>query len=341
VTTTTCKTASGSSSSGRETGDDEEEKILDTDQKRKLASISEDEEEDEEEEEEEGNPLPTTQQQLEHAQDQDNKVFQQLEQQQHDEELQDEEPAEQEQEDKEAVWAEQLRGAGVEAAAIMAKECKMTPRLQFWYENSKDRTSIELWCDAVDRIWDQKGWNNDAGKKPAASVAVNSLREEASLLMSIIAKGHQAAEVKDWSLMKPILVKRYSTIKTCPQGAKQFATLTHKSGEPVENFYDGTQMAMIIVHKKARAAIPVAEVERLRGYNKSANGTQALQFVAGLLPYLKTFVDYGIEESPRWSKYSSGRSKESSREEVTRATASTPCRWRSTNHLGKGRWRQK
>jgi hypothetical protein len=81
--------------------------------------------------------------------------------------------------------------------------------------------------------------------------------------MSIIAKGHQAAAVKDWSLMKPILIKRYSTIKTCTQRAKQFATLTQKSGEPVENFYDRTQMAMIIVHEKARAAIPVAEVERL------------------------------------------------------------------------------
>jgi hypothetical protein len=96
--------------------------------------------------------------------------------------------------------------------------------------------------------------------------------------------------------MKPLLIKRYSTIKTCTQGAKQFATLTQKSGEPVENFYDKTQMAMIIVHEKLRAAIPVAEAHRLRGYNNCADGTQALLFVAGLLPYLKTFVDDQIEE---------------------------------------------
>jgi hypothetical protein len=32
------------------------------------------------------------------------------------------------------------------------------------------------------------------------------------------------------------------------------------------------------------------------GYNACANGTQALLFVAGLLPYLKTFVDDRIEE---------------------------------------------
>jgi hypothetical protein len=111
------------------------------------------------------------------------------------------------------------------------------------------------------------------------------------LLMSIIAKGHQAAAVKDWSLMKPLLIKRYSTIKTCTQRAKQLATLTQKAGEPVENFYDRTQMAMIIVNEKPRAAIPVAEADRLRGYNDCADGTQALLFVAGLLPYLKTFVD--------------------------------------------------
>jgi hypothetical protein len=36
----------------------------------------------------------------------------------------------------------------------MAKDCDMTPRLQFWYGNSKDRTSIEWWCNAVDRIKD-------------------------------------------------------------------------------------------------------------------------------------------------------------------------------------------
>jgi hypothetical protein len=99
----------------------------------------------------------------------------------------------------------------------MAKDCVMTPRLQFWYGNSKDRTSIKWWCDAVDRIKDQKGWNNDQGKKSAASVTVDALREDVSLLMSVIAKGHQAAAVKDWSLMKPLLIKRYSTIKTCTQ----------------------------------------------------------------------------------------------------------------------------
>jgi hypothetical protein len=55
-------------------------------------------------------------------------------------------------------------------------------------------------------------------------------------------------------------------------------------------------MAMIIVHEKQRAAIPVAEVERLRGYNECADETQALLFVASLLPYLKTFVDDRIEE---------------------------------------------
>jgi hypothetical protein len=174
----------------------EEEKIIDTDQGRR-ASISE----DKEEEEEAGNPLPGTPQQPEQALDQDNEVFQQLEQQQHNKELQDEQPAEQE-----------GKEAGVEDAAIMSKECDMTLRLQFWYGNSKDRTSIEWWCDAVDRIRDQKGWNSEPGKKSAALVAVDSLREEVALLMSIIAKGHQAAAVKDWSLMKSILIKRYSTI---------------------------------------------------------------------------------------------------------------------------------
>jgi hypothetical protein len=72
----------------------------------------------------------------------------------------------------------------------MAEKCNMRPRLQFLYGNSKDRTSIEWWCNAVDRIKDQKGWNDDQGKKSAASVAVEALREEVALLMSIIAKGH-------------------------------------------------------------------------------------------------------------------------------------------------------
>jgi hypothetical protein len=247
VTTKACKTSSGSSSSGRGADDDEEEKITDTDQGQRSISESK------EEEEEEGNSLPGTPQQPEQALDQDNEALQQLEQQ----------------------WEEEE----VEDAAIMAKDCDMTPRLQFWYGNSKDRTSIEWWCYAVDRIRDQKEWNNEQGKKSAASVAVDLLREEAALLMTIIAKSHQSAAVKDWSLMKPILIKRYSTIKTCTQRAKQFAMLTHKSGEPVENFYNRTQLAMIIVHKKPRAEIPVAEVKRLRGYNECADGTQALLFV--------------------------------------------------------------
>jgi hypothetical protein len=189
---------SGSSSSGRGADDNKEEKILDMDQRQKRASISE------EEEEEGGNPLPGTPQQPEQALDQDNEAFQQLEQQQHDEELQDEEPADQQQENEEAR---------VEDAAIMSKEPDMTSRLQFWYGNSKDRTSIKWWCDAFNRIWDQKGWNNEARKKSTASVAVDSLREEGELLLSIIAKGHQAAAVKDWSLMKPILIKGITPLR--------------------------------------------------------------------------------------------------------------------------------
>jgi hypothetical protein len=130
----------------------------------------------------------------------------------------------------------------VQAAAI-AEKCDMTPRLQFWYGNSKDRTSIKWWCDAVDRIKDQKGWNDDQGKKSAALVAVDALREEAALLMSIIAKGHQAGAVK------------YLTIKRCTQRAKQFATLTQKSGEPVENFYDRTQIKWAIKGEQSRGGL--------------------------------------------------------------------------------------
>jgi methylmalonyl-CoA mutase N-terminal domain/subunit len=137
VTTTACKTSSGSSSSGRGADNDAEEKIT---------GISE----NEEEEEEEGNPLPGTPQQPEQALDQDNEALQQLKQQSEEEEVED--------------------------AAIMAKNCDMTPRLQFWSGNSKDRTSIEWWFDAVDMIRDQKRWNNEQGKKSAASVAVNLLR---------------------------------------------------------------------------------------------------------------------------------------------------------------------
>jgi hypothetical protein len=168
------------------------------------------------EEEEEENPLPGTQE-PEQVLVEDSKAGQQSHQQSEEEEQSGEDEVEDTEEEAEDT--------------AMAKDCDMTPRLQFWYGNSKDRTSIEWWCDAVDRIKDQKGWNNDQGKKSAASVAVDTLREDSSLLISIIAKGHQAAAVKDWSLMKPLLIKRYSTIKTCTQRAKQFATLTQKSDQ--------------------------------------------------------------------------------------------------------------
>jgi hypothetical protein len=204
--------SSESSSSGRGADDDNEE----------IAGTGEENIEGiDEEEEEEENPLPGTREQ-EQERDEDSEAGQQSHQQSEEEEK----PGEDEVEDPEEE---------VEDTA-MAKECDMTLRLQFWYGNSKDRTSIEWWCDAVDRIKDQKGWNSGKGKKLAASVAVDALREDALLLMSIIAKGHQVAAVKDWSLMKPLLIKRYSTIKTCTQLAKQFATLTQKAGEPVENF---------------------------------------------------------------------------------------------------------
>jgi hypothetical protein len=163
----------------------------------------------------------------------------------------------------------------------------MTPRLQFWYSNSKDWMSMEWWCDAVDRIKDQKGWNDGQGKKSAASVAVDALREDTSLLMSIIAKGHQAEAVKDWLLMKPLLIKRYSTIKTCTQRAKQFATLTQKSGEPVENFYDRTQMAMIIVHKKTVGSNPSGGRREAQGLQRLCGRDTSIAICGGLATILE------------------------------------------------------
>jgi hypothetical protein len=189
-------------------------------------------------------------------------VGQQSHQQSEEEEQQSEEEEQQEEDEVEEPQEE------VQDAA-MAKECDMTPRLQFWYGNSKDRTSIEWWCDAVDRIKDQKGWNNDQGKKSAASVAVDALREDASLLMSIIAKGHQAAAVKDWSLMKLLLIKRYSTIKTCTQRAKQFTTLAQKSGDIQVVDYVEAEMT-ILGRTKTRPILVVkglSTTEAILGYD--------------------------------------------------------------------------
>jgi hypothetical protein len=81
----------------------------------------------------------------------------------------EEEEEEQQEEDEVEEPQEEIQGAA------MAEKCDMTPRLQFWYGNSKDRTSIEWWCDAVDRIKDQKGWNDDQGEKSAALVAVDAI----------------------------------------------------------------------------------------------------------------------------------------------------------------------
>jgi hypothetical protein len=165
TTTAACKTSSESSSSGR--GADRDDKERTGTGEENIEGIDEEEEEDE-------NPLPETQQQEE-----DSEAGQQSQQQSEEEEQQEEDEVEEPREE-------------VQDAA-MAEKCDMTPRLQFWYGNSKDRMSIEWWCDAVDRIKDQKGWNNDQGKMSAASVAIDTLREDTSLLTSIIAKGHQAA----------------------------------------------------------------------------------------------------------------------------------------------------
>jgi hypothetical protein len=174
---------SESSSSGRG-GDDNNEEITGTGEE-KIEGIDEEEEEEE-------NPFPGTQE-PEQVLDEASEAGQQNHQQSEEEEQSGEDEVEDTEEEAEET--------------AMAKDCDMTPRLQLWHGNSKDRTSIKCWCDAVDRIKDQKGWNNDQGKKSAALVAVDALREDALRLMSIITKGHQAAAVKDWSLMKRLLIK--------------------------------------------------------------------------------------------------------------------------------------
>jgi hypothetical protein len=135
--------SSESSSSSRGADDNDEE----------ITGTGEENIEGIDEEEEEENPLPGTQ-----VLDEDSEVGQQSHQQLEEEEQSGEDEVEDTEEEAEDT--------------AMGKDCYMTPRLQFWYGNSKDRTSIEWWCNAVDRIKDQKGWNNDQGKKSMASVAL-------------------------------------------------------------------------------------------------------------------------------------------------------------------------
>jgi hypothetical protein len=104
------------------------------------------------EEEEEENPLLGTQE-PEQVLDEDSEEGQQSHKQSEEEEQSGEDEVEDTEEEAEDT--------------AMAMDCNMMPRLQFWYGNSKDRTSMEWWCDAVDKIKDQKGWNNDQGKKSA------------------------------------------------------------------------------------------------------------------------------------------------------------------------------
>jgi hypothetical protein len=86
----------------------------------------------------------------------------------------------------------------------------------------------------------------------------------------------------------------------------------------------------------------VAEAERLRGYNDCADGTQALLFVAGLLPYLKTFVDDRIEEDSTLDQILKRAIRESNPEgDLMASTASTPCTWRSNSSRGTGCGRQR
>jgi hypothetical protein len=140
TTTAACKKLSESSSSGRGADDDDEE----------ITGTGEENIEGIDEEEEEENPLPGTQE-PEQVPDEDSEAGQQSHQQSEDEEQSGEDEVEDTEEEAEDT--------------AMAKDCDMSPGLQFWYGNSKDRTSIEWWCEAVDRIKDQKGWNNDQGKK--------------------------------------------------------------------------------------------------------------------------------------------------------------------------------
>jgi hypothetical protein len=110
----------------------------------------------------------------------------------------------------------------------------------------------------------------------------------------------------------------------------------------VENFYDRTQMAMIIVHEKPRAAILVADADRLRGYNDCADGTQALLFVAGLLPYLKTFVDDRIEEDSTLEQILKWAVKvEQSRGGLKGHHSINTCGWRINSSHGTGCGRQR
>jgi hypothetical protein len=127
---------SESSSSGRR---------ADSDDKERTGTGEENIEGIDEEKEEEENLLPETQEQEE-----DSEAGQQSQQQSEEEEQQEEDDVEEPREE-------------VQDAA-MAEKCDMTPRLQFWYGNSKDRTSIEWWSDAVDRIKDQRGGTMTRGK---------------------------------------------------------------------------------------------------------------------------------------------------------------------------------
>ena len=160
------------------------------------------------------------------------------------------------------------------------------PKIALWKGNGRDMLTIKQWAESVDRVAYQREWTD--GK--TASVVYDFLVDDAAKWIRNLKRGQKKHYVDHWSLLKPEMISRFSTIKTMAQKTRMLATLTQKKDESVAAFFDRIDEAVHELGEETEAELDYDE-DPQTVWIKATNLFKRAFFVAGIKPEIRPEVE--------------------------------------------------
>ena len=169
-------------------------------------------------------------------------------------------------------------------------------RLPQFRGNEKDTLSVEQWAVMVDRHIDVLNWT----PRQVAGAACEALRDDAAEWQQNLATSphdDKRAAVKDWTLLRPRLVKRFDALsRDKVKRVEALATLKQHAHETVDRYADRVEKVINLLTKNALEKAR-GNLERKQGYLDTRELIESSIFHNGLRQDVKQWVNARYAEA--------------------------------------------
>lgn len=180
----------------------------------------------------------------------------------------------------------------------MADQVTNSSKLPLFRGNGKDTITVEAWCEAVDRHTAAADWEAEDRPRKGAAIAVDALRESASIWVENV-RDTNAAALTNWPLLRPLVIARFAPHANAAQRVRMIANLSQKNSESTMEFFDRVEAAMRHLNRRVKENIQGDHAQHITdGFIRVRDNMTGLMFVAGLRSEIRRVVESNMADNP-------------------------------------------